>query len=78
MVSHYTTRMLRNSATPACLTPLFPRTRLAGTGCVHVGKAGFRSFTPSHQPRCFGGMPPKSKADFIKVSARLTHHAAAR
>ena len=24
MVSHYTTRMLRNSATPACLTPLFP------------------------------------------------------
>ena len=39
---------------------------------------GFRSFTPSHQPRCFAGMPPKSKADFIKVSARLTHHAAAR
>jgi hypothetical protein len=30
---------------------------------------------------CFGDraapMPPKSKADFIKVSARLTHRAAA-
>ena len=42
------------------------------------GQGGFRSFTPSRQPRCFAAMPPKSKADFIKVSARLTHHAAAR
>ena len=41
-------------------------------------QAGVSFVTPSPQPRCFGDMPPKSKADFIKVSARLTHRAAAR